>query len=71
MDPRRSRGLAMVVSAGVLYGTPGLFTRALRYDAWRTPAGNRRPGGLRVRISWVTIAKPISWSHFFTIVPFS
>ena len=31
---RRTRGIVMVFTAGVLYSTAGLFTRALHYDAW-------------------------------------
>ena len=31
---RRLRGIAMVFTAGVLYSTAGLFTRALHHDVW-------------------------------------
>lgn len=34
MDPLRAKGLMLVLVAGILYSSAGLFARALHYDAW-------------------------------------
>ena len=54
MDGQRSRGLALVFAAGVLYSTAGLFTRMLHLDAWTILAWRAVFGAL-FTFAWLVI----------------
>lgn len=54
MDPLRAKGLILVVVAGVLYSSAGLFARALHYDAWTILAWRAVYGALFTAV-WMLV----------------
>ena len=56
MDRQRTRGLALVFLAGVLYSTAGVFTRMLHFDPWTILAWRGVFGALFM-IGWLAVRR--------------
>ena len=68
MADGRGVGIAMVLLAGLIYSTAGLFTRALPLDAW-TILGWRAVFGTAFMLAWVGIENGRSFLGAFALSP--
>ncbi len=64
----RGAGILMVLTAGLLYSTAGVFTHELRLDAW-TMLGWRAVFGTAFMLLWMGIEGGRGWSSAFRLSP--
>ena len=68
MADGRGAGIAMVLVAGLIYSTAGLFTRALPLDAW-TILGWRAVFGTLFMVGWVAVENGRGFVRSFALSP--
>ena len=70
MAEGRGAGIAMVLAAGLIYSTAGLFTRALALDAW-TILGWRAVFGTAFMLAWMGVENGRGTLRAFALPPAS